>query len=140
MPASLHFEMKVNGVDKAIDGGRLKRFVFQQSTVGSGSFTLDVEDSDWTYWDEVYDPETELEMRWGWKLGSEERWSKWHTMLVHDVDGGFLKGNVTARIAGMDKCYGLNTNCSKKIFKQNQIGMLLLLLGRILLMVRWMFL
>lgn len=122
MPATLHFEMKVNGQDKKIDGGRLKRFVYQQSTVGSGSFTLDVEDADWSYWDEVFDPETELEMRWGFKLDSGAMWSKWHTMLVHDVAPAYIKGNVSARISGMDKCYLLNTVCSKKIFKDKLIS------------------
>jgi len=122
MPEAVVFELKVNGQDKAIDGGRLRRFQYQQSTVGSGSFTLEVEDADWAYWDAVYDPETELEMRWGLKGSDRPQWSKWHTMLVHDVNSHFVKGNVVVRISGMDRCYLLNTNCSKKIFKNKLVS------------------
>jgi hypothetical protein len=122
MPATIHLELKIDGSDKAIDGGRLKRFMYHQSTVGSGWFMLDVEDVDWTYWDEVYDPETELQMRWGSKVAGEEKWSEWHTMLVHDVSSKFLKGNVSAQIMGMDKCYFLNTTCSKKVFKEKLVS------------------
>lgn len=123
MAGTIRVEMQVNGEDMRLGEGRLLRFLVNQSTVGSDSFTMQVEATAWHYWDSLYDPEAEVRLRWGYipQKGSPV-WSEWHKFLVHDLRTQYRRGYVLATVSGMDLCYKVNTLCSKKVFKKRKIS------------------
>lgn len=118
----VRFEMKVNGQDLKMEEARLLKFLYYHSIRGSAQYYVYATDKTWNYFDKLYEPGTEVQIRFGRKDGNTSLWSPTHTMLVGEVEAHYHPQCVFVNVTGMDKGVKIFERCSQKIFKKKKVS------------------
>lgn len=118
----VRFEMKVNGQDLKMEESRLLNFLYFHSIRGSAQYYVYATDRQWSYFDQLYEPGTEIQIRFGRKDGSTSLWSPTHTMLVGEVEAHYHPQCVFVNVTGMDKGVKLFERCSQKVWKDKKVS------------------
>jgi len=118
----IRFEMKVNGQDLRMEESRLLNFLYYHSIRGSAQYYVYCTAKKWNYYDQLYEPGTEVQIRFGRKDGSTSLWSPTHTMLVGEVEAHYHPQCVFVNVTGMDKGVKLFERCSQKVWKDKKIS------------------
>lgn len=118
----VRFEMKVDGQDLKMEESRLLNFLYYHSIRGSAQYYIYATDKKWNYYDKLYEPGTEIQIRFGRKDGTTSLWSPTHTMLVGEVQAGYHPQCVFVNVTGMDKGVKLFERCSQKVWKNKKVS------------------
>ena len=116
------FELKLNGTDLKMDEARLLNVLYYQSIRGSAQYYIQCNDKDWSYYDDLYEADAELQMRIGVQYGKNTVWSPVQNLLVGSVQASYHPQVVNVTISGMDKGEKMFRNCSRKIWVKTKVS------------------
>ncbi len=116
------FDCKVGGKDLKPEESRLVTFLYYDTIRDCAQYYIELVDQSWSYFDQVYESEAEIQLRFGLQLGGQTTWSTMKKLLVGDVEANYHPQSVRVTIAGLDKGVKLFNTCSQKVWKKKKIS------------------